>query len=172
MWALGWLQGLLAVVQSLIPTPCQRAQGFCPAIVPAHPFGPGWLGSPWTLLPARCGLLGRPAGLFTVRAVIRSVNGEAKHMVSNVPDPLSATQALLLDCSGERCAEPQREMQRWPPGLPGLGVSFRVNPVIVQAGRKRGKPALVSARTLQVGVLGTDGCSRRMGAGEGCAGDG
>lgn len=62
-------------------------------------------------------------------------------------------------------------MQRWPPGPPGFGVSFPVNPVIVQAGRKRGKPALVSARTLRVGVLGTAGC-RRVGAGEGCAGDG
>lgn len=125
MWALGWLQGLLAVVQSPIPTPCQRARGFCPAIVPSHPLGPGWLGSPWTPLPARRGLLGRPAGLFTVRAAIRSVNGEAKHMVSNVPDPLSATRALLLDCSGERCAEPQRERCRdGPRGRQGLGFPF------------------------------------------------
>lgn len=57
------------------------------------------------------GLLGRRwACLFTIRAAIRSAKGEAKHMVSNVPDPLSSSRAQLA--LGERVAAAEAEGAR------------------------------------------------------------
>lgn len=54
--------------------------------------------------PAPGWVAGETGGLFTIGDAIRSVKGEAEHMVSNVPDSVfhcpGITHPRLLDCSG------------------------------------------------------------------------
>lgn len=113
------------------PTPC-LADGLGVSAHPPGPGGPGWLPSPApriTLDSApgtarrQAGLLGRRAGLFTIRAAIRSAKGEAKHMVSNVPDPLfqrpGITRPRLLDCSGGGTGSAESSPE--PPSCEALG---------------------------------------------------
>ena len=134
-----------AAGQSPLPVPCPPVlgsgwRGWLPSPAPALTLdsAPGTARQP-------AGLLGRRAGLFTVRAAIRSVKGEAKHMVSNVPDPLfhrpSIARPRLLGCSSGGTGS-VAVLLAGATVPRGFGVSLLLNPVFSGLHGSGGKASL------------------------------